>query len=105
MWKERTTSVAQSRLRSTYGRPHRRLNIMHPPIKSPPLKDSTGGPFHKAVNVTFASVSSGVRFGVAIARVFLARLVESDQCLAASRPPNRRRERTGDLVESVPDPD
>src|SRR5437867_4215859 len=50
-----------------------------------------------------ALVSSGVRFGVAIARVFLARLVESDQRLAASRHLNRRLERRDDLIERVHD--
>src|SRR5690348_846815 len=49
------------------------------------------------------SVSSRVRFSVAISRVFLARLVERDQRLAASRHLNRRLERRDDLIERVND--
>src|SRR5437763_13500307 len=49
------------------------------------------------------SVSSRVRFGIAIARVLLARLVESDQRLAACRHLNRRLERRDDLIERVHD--
>ena len=47
------------------------------------------------------SVSSGVRFDKAVPRVLLARLVERDERLAASRHLSRRLERRDNLIERV----